>query len=137
MREKPLVYRRAEVMAELLLQELSPMFVARNVDIDVAGIDFVVGFKNSKGGINVVAVEVKGTDKPVRERFVVGERTYRILSKSNIPALLLVVDVKTNRYYYNSDFSQPGTKVQVLFLSVPVCELDDQARMRLVEQLSA
>lgn len=90
--------RRGELLAELFLQDLGAEFVARpTVDL---GYDFFVGFNNSDGGLNVAAVEVKATDRPVDLHFPVQKRVFRRLANSNIPVLLLVVDVKENRLFY-------------------------------------
>jgi hypothetical protein len=68
-------------MAELLFQDLQPKFVARaNRDL---GYGFFAGFPNSKDGINVTAVEVKATDRPVRALLPIDRRTYDRLAHSN------------------------------------------------------
>jgi len=54
-----LIGRRSELMAELFLQELNPKFLARPTED--FGFDFLVTFKNPKGGLNTYGVEVKGT----------------------------------------------------------------------------
>lgn len=90
--------RRGELLAELFLQELGAEFVARpTADL---GYDFFVGFNNSDGGVNMAAVEVKATDRPVHSRYPVQKRLFRRLANSNIPVLLLVVNVKENRLFY-------------------------------------
>lgn len=97
--EKTFRGRRAELMAELFLQELNPAFVAKTDNIDF-GVDFILGFKNDSGGINVVFVEVKSTESTLRQDVKVSRNQFKILSNSNVPGLVLVVDVKTNSYYY-------------------------------------
>lgn len=91
--------RRGELLAELFLQELGATFVARQT-FDL-GFDFFVGFENSKGGINTIAVEVKATDRKVPNPFVIREKNYEKLSNSNIPVLLLVVDAQSNSFYFS------------------------------------
>ena len=96
---KEMVGRRGELLGELFLQELQPEFVAR-APSDF-GYGFLIGFRNSKGGINNVAVEVKATEKVVGLEYPLQRREYERWAHSNIPILLLVIDVKENRYYYS------------------------------------
>lgn len=98
-RSKPyIIGRRAELIAELFLQDLNPYYVAKPTN-DV-GYDLFVGFPNTRGGINNFVVEVKATERPVPSRFPIQRKLYELLAHSNIPALLLVVDVKQNRLFY-------------------------------------
>ena len=55
-----MIARRAELLAELFLQELQPLFVAQSTG--ESGYDFFVGFRNPKGGVNNILVEVKSTE---------------------------------------------------------------------------
>lgn len=92
------VARRAELMAELFFQDLEPVSIARPPHD--FGYDFLVVFKNSKGGKNTFGVEVKATDHPVQSPFTVDRRTYDLLAHSTLPGFLLVADVKQNRLFY-------------------------------------
>ncbi len=60
------VERRGELLAELFLQDLNPEFVARATG-DV-GYDFLVGFRNSRGGVNNISGVVKTTERLVQNR---------------------------------------------------------------------
>ncbi|HMO24959.1 MAG TPA: DUF4365 domain-containing protein [Tepidisphaeraceae bacterium] len=93
-----LLDRRAELMAELFLQELNPTFISRPTQ-DV-GYDLLVGFTNRRGGINTIAVEIKATERPPAPRFRLMRDTFKRLANSNIPGLLLVADVKRNQLYF-------------------------------------
>ena len=90
--------RRGELLAELFLQELKPSILARPTDD--FGYDFLVGFQNTKGGINNYIVEVKATENPLPPRFLIQKKLYDRLAHSNIPGILLVVDIKQNRLAY-------------------------------------
>src|SRR5438045_3430855 len=90
-----LLGRRGELMAELFLESLDPVSVARPPQD--FGYDLLVAFKNSKGGINTFGVEVKATQRPVPSRFVIDKRTYDRLAHSTIRGLLLVADVTHNK----------------------------------------
>lgn len=122
-------------MAELLLQDLQPTFVARaNRDL---GYDFFAGFSNSKGGINVTAVEVKATDRPVPPLFSIDRRTYDRLAHSNIPVLLLVADVKQNRLFYalpqpDGASGRRGSHT----VAMPVFEINDHTKAQLRGRLA-
>lgn len=85
-------------MAELFLQQLSPVAVARPTDD--FGYDLLVTFKNKKGGINTFGVEVKGTESEVPKSLVVDSHLHKSLTFSNIPTFLLFVDVKRNKLFY-------------------------------------
>jgi len=95
------VGRRGELMAELFLQNLEPFYLARNNGSKDIGIDFLVGFLNSEGGLNLIAVEVKATEQPTK-RLQISKRTHKLLASSNVPGILLIVDVKENRYFYHA-----------------------------------
>lgn len=126
------VERRAELMAELFLQELEPEFLSRPTQ-DFA-YDLLVGFKNGKGGINTFAVQVKATELPPPTNFPLPRGTFERLTSSNIPVLLLVADAKQNRLYYAwlSTWRAHGTSTG----HVPLTEVDDGARRRLQKELT-
>ncbi|WP_437905052.1 DUF4365 domain-containing protein [Sorangium sp. So ce327] len=131
-----LVARRGELMAELFLQGLDPLFVGRN-SVDL-GFDFIVGFRNPRGGLNLVAVEAKATGRPVKSKFQISRHLHDILSKSNVPGLLLVVDVKTNRYYCAELTSRKEDEYKGKdTISVPVVELNEESRIALAKRLSS
>jgi hypothetical protein len=131
-----MIGRRGELLAELLLQDLTPTFVARSPD-DL-GYDFFIGLPNSRGGINIAAVQVKATEKPVKPRFRIARRSYESLANSNVPVLLLVVDVKRNQLFYampGQDASADhGTAETVL---VHLAEIDDDVKQELRSRLAA
>lgn len=127
-----LVDRRAELMAELFLQELGPQFLSRPTD-DV-GYDLLVGFLNTEGGINTFAVEVKSTERPLT-RIQLPRRAFDRIAKSNIPGLLLVADVKHNRMYYawlNHEGVSDSDAV-----SIPLAEINDESKRELQRQFES
>lgn len=94
-----MIARRGEVMAELFLEEEGPRFLSRPTSPDV-GYDLLVGFLNDAGGINTFAVEVRADEQPPPASGVrLPLPRFDRLAKSNIPGLLLVVDVKANTLY--------------------------------------
>jgi hypothetical protein len=85
-------------MAELFLQELEPEGIVRpRHDL---GLDFLVTFRNSKGGINSFGVEVKSTGQDVQLSFGIERKTYDRLANSNIRILLIIANVKQNKLYF-------------------------------------
>ena len=120
----------------MFLQEFNPSFVAKpTTDF---GYDFFVGFPNADGGINNYAVEVKATERQVPSRFRMKTSLYERLAYSNIPALLLVVDVKQNRMFYawlTPEATQSRNEAQTV--SIPVTEVDDAAKEKLLNQLTS
>lgn len=130
-----LIGRRGELMAELFLQELNPFFLARNTSAGF-GVDFFIGFQNQKGGLNLVAIEVKATERPVKGRYQLSRHTYDLLANSNIPGLLLVVDVKENRLFYR-EIGPIEVDAEQRLITVEVTEANETNRQSLTERLSS
>jgi hypothetical protein len=119
------IQRRSELMAELFLQQLDPLVLARPTN-DL-GFDFLITFKNRKGGTNTFGVQVKGTESEVSHLFSIDKSLYRRLTLSNIPVFLLVADVKRNVLY----FGWPSRKHQQIKLG----EINDETTHQLKQQL--
>jgi hypothetical protein len=130
-----LVARRAELMVELFLQDIGATLVSKPVT-DV-GYDFVVGFPNSSGGINLSAIEVKATENPVAEFYPLPVRWYKRLAHANVPGLLLVVDAKRNRIYHAWPWPKALRKHRNSgTIQVPVIEVDDEVKKQIHQRLS-
>lgn len=127
--------RRAELLAEVFFQELEPEFIARPPTPRV-GYDLLVGFRNGKSGINTFAVEVKPTERPVGPRFPLPRRTFERLAHSNVPGILLVVDVKRNRLYYAWLRANSAVR-EAAAVSVPIVELTDATKPALRRRLQS
>lgn len=113
--------RRADLLAELFLQQMEPAYLARP-DSDF-GYDFFVGVPNQSGGVNTFVVEVKATEQEVGEMFGMPRDLHHRLAYSNVSALLLVVDVKHNKIYFG--WPSPGDsdgKSATRLVRVPVQE---------------
>lgn len=130
-----IVHRRAELMAELLLQEFDPEFISRPTSPDV-GYDLLVGFTNKRSGINTFAVEVKATERPPAGHFQITRHTFERFANSNIPGLLLVADVKQNELHFAwlSARRMSGSTASV---SIPLLRLDEENKSSLRERLHA
>ena len=134
-----MIARRGELMAELFLQELGTAYIAKSSAPDFP-FDFFIGFRTDQGGLNTYAVEVKATEQPVEGRYALQRPMVDYLTKSNIPVLLLVVDVKRNRLYYtlgNAIAKAPRSNGKQLTLRVPVIEIDDTVKAALRSDLAS
>lgn len=131
-----IVSRRGELLAELFLEELNPEFMARSPD--QFGYDFLVGFPNSRGGINNISVEVKSTERVPRGQYVISKRLFDRLSRSNTPALLLVADVKDNKLFFawlTSDL--PASSEVAENVRIQITEINDITKEELRDKLRA
>ncbi len=131
-----IVSRRGELLAELFLEELNPEFMARSPD--QFGYDFLVGFPNSRGGINNISVEVKSTERVPRGQYVISKRLFDRLSRSNTPALLLVADVKDNKLFFawlTSDL--PASSEVAASVRIQITEINDITKEELRDKLRA
>lgn len=129
-----MIARRAELMAELFIEELEPTFASKPT-ADV-GWDLLAGFPNGGSGTNVFLIQVKGTDRPVGRTFPVRRGEVDRLAKSNLPALLLVADVSHAKLYYawlTPDKAEVGRSHTV---NVPVVEVTGRARHALATALA-
>ncbi len=129
------VARRGELLAELFLQDLEPEFVARTTG-DV-GYDFLVGFRNSRGGVNNIPVEVKTTERLIQNRYPLSRGQYKRFAYSNIPVLFIVVDVKDNRFFYNwisSDDAVASPESNTVMIRLT--EIDESTMDELRKQLA-
>ena len=120
-------------MAELFLEGLQPVSVARPPHD--FGYDFLVVFKNSKGGINTFGVEVKATERPVRSRLMIDKRIYDRLANSTPPGLLLVADVKRNELFFAWP-SRADTR-RSISVTLPLTQIDSKTRAELHKRLVA
>ncbi|HEX8673746.1 MAG TPA: DUF4365 domain-containing protein [Longimicrobium sp.] len=126
------VARRGELLAEFFLEDFAPALLARpSADL---GFDYLMGLPNSEGGMNLAGVQVKATDRPVPSRMPVSREMYDRMAHSNVPVLLLVVDVKRNLLYYaDSDarVDDGGTDRVVVQLT----EVDESVKQELRDRL--
>jgi hypothetical protein len=129
-----MVARRAELLAQLFLEELQPQFVAQSTGNP--NYDFFVGIRHSKGGFNNIVVEVKSTERLTRNQYQLAKRTYEKYAYSNLPALLIVVDVKENRLYY-AWLTPDGVELanESSTVRIDLIEINDDTKQALKERL--
>jgi hypothetical protein len=102
------------------------------------GYDFFVGFRNPRGGNNVIAIEIKATENVLNGSFSVTKKLYGRWANSNIPVLLLVVNVKENRLFYHWPSSEVASGSQAkVSMSIRLTEIDDAKKAELKDRLTA
>lgn len=128
------VGRRGELMAELFLQELEPEGIVRpRSDL---GLDFLVTFRNSKGGINSFGVEVKSTAQDVQLSFGIDRKSYDRLAYSNILTLLLIANVKQNKLYF-AWIDKHKRHSGLATVMIPLTPINDRTKTELRRKLTA
>lgn len=121
--------RRAELLVELFFQELGSLFVAQPSAADF-GYDLFVGFRNTRGGINFAAVEIKATSRPVKAQFPIPHSRFAFWVNCNIPVLLVVVDSKNNELHWaqvadrSGQILRPGSNIQIRLRTVQTSRSD-------------
>jgi hypothetical protein len=125
--------RRAELLAELLLEGFGPVFLSRPTSPHV-GYDFLAAFANSKDGVNTFAIEVKSTERPPGAHFRIPRSQFNRYAQSNVPGLLIVADVKLDRLYYAWLRSKPSNG-RGDTVSVPIVEINEETKESLKNQL--
>ena len=98
--------------------------------------DFFVGFLNHHGGITTTAVQVKATERPVKGSFSIERKLYERWAYSNIPVLILLVDVKRNQMFYAwPSPKETGGSPHAKSISIPVTQIDEQTKELLHRRL--
>jgi hypothetical protein len=94
------VSRRGILLAEQFLLELQPNQLS-SVEGPVALFDYMAFFLRQDGTLITIAVEVKATQQPIKDRFGLHASQIERLVKSNLPVLLVVANVKQNEIFFN------------------------------------
>ncbi len=138
-KDKWYIGRRAELLAELALQEIFPNQLLRAESKDFP-FDYMVAVPTNKG-TKMLAVEVKGTERPVEDKYTfhMTRRNLERLRQSTTPTLFLVANVKEDHVYYGwSDEIKAKGKgpiesiVSMAFCVLPVSKLtkSEHAKIR-------
>ncbi len=96
-RTPELVYHRGELLAEMFLTDLGAKIVSRS---PFDSVDYLAFFESERKGFHVIAIEVKARELPIPAEFPITSKLVARAAESNIPTLLLVVDVKQNKFGY-------------------------------------
>jgi hypothetical protein len=94
------ISRRGELLAEQFLLELQPDSVVANRSEGVP-FDFIAFFTTPDYTPVIIGVEVKATQQEISGRHPFPANQALRLLRSNIPVLVVVIDVKTNEVYFN------------------------------------
>ncbi len=121
-------------MAELFLQELEPEAIVR--PRPDTGLDFLVTFRNSRGGINSFGVEVKSTEQDVQLSFGIDRKIYDRLASSNTLILLLVANVKQNKLYF-AWIDKRRRHSGAATVMIPLTPINDRSKVELRRKLTA
>ncbi len=121
-------------MAELFLQELEPEAIVR--PRPDPGLDFLVTFRNSRGGINSFGVEVKSTEQDVQLSFGIDRKIYDRLASSNTLILLLVANVKQNKLYF-AWIDKRRRHSGAATVMIPLTPINDRSKVELRRKLTA
>ncbi len=128
---------RGELLAQLFLTDLNPMSVSHGTKDDP--FDYTVTFASPDGVLRLIVVEVKATERPIKEKYAFRADVIRRLASVNVPVLLLVVDVKNNAIYYT--WARMAAELlsqdaEATTLQVPVKRADEHKEKILQEILS-
>jgi hypothetical protein len=94
------VTQRGELLAESFLLELDPneLRVIRDSD---AGFDYVAFFSKADSAPVLIGVHAKATEQEINGGCLFQVAQLKRLQNSNIPILIVVLDVKRNEIYFN------------------------------------
>lgn len=132
-----LLHRRAEMIATLFLQDLKPEMLLHATPPNRFG-DYFAGFRTKNRRHVTIMIEIKATENPVTGPF----RFYGS-ANSNIPVLIMVVDVKANEIYFNwlskaktVSGSHPSGRTTST-LSVPLRKATETTKKELLAEIEA
>lgn len=94
------VQRRGELLAEQFLLDLQPDDIIANSSAAYP-FDFIACFTKPNGSTVLIGVEVKTTQQKIDDRYPFPAEQATKLINSNIPILVVVVNVKANEVYFN------------------------------------
>lgn len=94
------VARRGELLAEQFLLELKPNYISPMQGLDF-GIDYMAFFSKSDGTPIAIAIAVKATQQEIKGHYLLSSSQAQRLLNSNLPVLIIVIDVKSNNTYFN------------------------------------
>lgn len=126
------VARRGELLAQQFLLDLQPDSVVACDGVNPP-FDYIAFFTSADTTLVTVGIEVKATQQDFGGRYPFPTRHARVLLKSNIPVLVVVIDVKATQIYFNWIEDAIPKDKQALLDSVKSCRL--QLRKSSAEEL--
>lgn len=95
------ITRRGELLAQEFLFELAPKQAIYTGDDPEHEVDYMALFSKPNGGLVMIAITVKATEEEIKGFYPFKVSELEMFKKSNIPVLMLVIDVKRNQYFLN------------------------------------
>ncbi len=116
------IARRGELLAEQFLLSLQPDNVVANSP-ENSPFDFIAFFTKPDHTPFIIGVKVKATQQEIGGRYPFPANQAMQLLRSNIPVLVVVIDVKTNEVYFNWIKDAIPTEKQVGLSELRTCTL--------------
>lgn len=141
MKKADYIGRRGELIAEMFLQDLGPLNLLHVTD--GSPFDYIAGFQARPGRPVMIAIVVKATELPIQGHCPIyaNKATLEAWTHSNLPVLIVVVDVKANEIFYNwastvDLISDPSIKGHG-FIEVPVRKVTHSTKVQLLEEIQS
>ena|SRR5215471_2459873 len=105
--------RRGELLAEEFLLELGATYVGALQQPHDSGLDCIALFAKDDGTPIVIAVQVKATEQDINVRSLLPPSLVQRLQHTNVPVLILLVNVKHNDIYFTwASDARPTTRLR-------------------------
>ena len=119
------ITRRGELLSQELLFQLAPKQAIYTGDDDDSDVDYIALFAKADSGLITIAMTVKPTEEEIKGVYPVKVSELNKLKNSNIPVLILVIDVKRNQYFFNwvselAQFNESDTLNIDQFITIPL-----------------
>ena len=95
------VTKRGELLTKEFLFELAPKQAIYTGDHADHLFDYMALFLKSDGSTVTIAIAVKATEEEIEGFYPFKVSDLEKFKNSNIPVLILVIDVKRNQYFFN------------------------------------
>ncbi|MEB3228005.1 MAG: hypothetical protein VKJ27_06445 [Synechocystis sp.] len=95
------ITRRGELLSQEFLFELAPKQAIYTGDDPDHEVDYMALFSKPSSGLITIAMTVKPTEEDIQGAYPIQISELQKLKNSNIPVLILVIDVKRNHYFFN------------------------------------
>lgn len=119
------VTKRGELLAKQFLFELDPNDLVYTGDHPEHFFDYMILYLKSNGSPVTIAMTVKPTEEEIKGVYPVKLSELNRLKNSNIPVLMLIIDVKRNHYFFNwvneiAKFDDPDSSYLEQSILVPL-----------------
>ena len=94
------ITKRGELLTKQFLFELAPDDLIYTGDHPEPLFNYMALFLKPDGSPLTIAITVKGTEEEIKGVYPVNVSELTKFKKSNIPVLILIIDVKRNHYFF-------------------------------------